>query len=198
VKAILTKCIEGLALLKAQVRKLQAYFDAMAKMVDYVEEHQLNEFVGYIDGTLPADDKPFVGYNVIDITRQFMFNAVVLVRAWYGLFEDIAQMWVDISAKHLIQGSALVDTLGQEIKKSDDGDGDGGGGGGGGSGGGSGGAPAEDPSQSKALLDVTAKLETWTTEAVDAVAKIAEDVCLRKHDTFPCTNLCADSKTGSR
>jgi hypothetical protein len=195
VKAILTKCIEGLALLKAQVRKLQAYFDAMAKMVDYVEEHQLNEFVGYIDGTLPADDKPFVGYNVIDITRQFMFNAVVLVRAWYGLFEDIAQMWVDISANHLIQGSALVDTLGQEIKKSGDGDGDAGGGGGGGSGGA---APAEDPSQSKTLLEVTAKLETWTTEATDAVAKTAEDVGLRKRDTFPCTNLCADSKRGSR
>ncbi|KAI1269760.1 hypothetical protein F5Y18DRAFT_109365 [Xylariaceae sp. FL1019] len=116
VKAILTKCIEALVQLKAQVRKLVTYFSAMAEMLDYVETNELKKLTDQAGMVLDDNKDTFGGFQMIDMTRQIIFNSSILIRAYFSLFADIAQMWVEISAKHLSRGTDLLGELGNETR----------------------------------------------------------------------------------
>ena len=95
-----------------------SFFSALADIIEYVEGNEVKIFTDYVEGITPQDQHSFAGFTLIDITRQAILNSAVLVRAYFSLFADIAQMLVEISAKHLEPGTLLLDKLGQEVQQS--------------------------------------------------------------------------------
>ena len=86
-------------------------------MIEYVEGNEIKIFTDYVQGITPEDQHPLAGFTLIDVTRQAILNSAILVRAYFSLFADIAQMLVEISAQYLQPGTLLLDNLGKEVQQ---------------------------------------------------------------------------------
>ncbi|KAI5839417.1 hypothetical protein DFP73DRAFT_501746 [Morchella snyderi] len=114
IKVILTKCIEALVTLKAQIRKLVNFFKALAEITSFVEKYHVQPFLDSID--IIADEEPSIsGFTYTDMQRQVLFNATIMIRAYFGLFRDIAGMYI-LSTKDLDEGFNLLDQLAQDTE----------------------------------------------------------------------------------
>ena len=121
-------------------------------MIDYVESNEVKKLADNVDMVLADNANTFGGFQMVDITRQIIFNMSILIRAYSSLLADIAQMWVEISAKHLDQGSQLLDDLEKETQDSETG------------------------KPSSALSKKIADLKTWSGKANEDIKTMAEDV----------------------
>lgn len=120
-------------------------------MISYIEGDELNRFTDYVNGVVEDDRRSLNGFTTIDITRQIIFNSTILIRAYFSLFADIAQMWVEISAMHLVMGASLVDGLAGEVQNATSGN-------------------------TGVLNKRISDLKKWTGDATDSIKKIAKEV----------------------
>lgn len=71
IKRILVKCMHTLASLKTEVSNLARFFLAVGKLIDYVTDTQVLEFIKYLETLGTAGDGPSIaGFTFTDFRRQ--------------------------------------------------------------------------------------------------------------------------------
>ena len=125
-------------------------------MIEYVEGQELKIFTDYVEGVTPEDQRSVAGFGLIDLTRQAIFNSALLIRAYFSLFADIAQMLVTVSADYLQPGASILDKISSEVQSAQPTD--------------------QDKPNSPALINNIAELKKWTTTATTKISEMAKSV----------------------
>ena len=161
--------------LKQQVTNLVRFFKAMSTVVEMSIKPYIDPFLNSVkalvaaDGTGPNKDLKIGDYTLMDLQRsvsflpllfyflgdrsawqtQQIYSAVLVMRSYFAVFGDIAKMWTQISPNYIMPGLGLCDDLSRTSYDRD----------------------------SRRMQEKVKNLESWSTNASDAIAKIASEVC---------------------
>lgn len=154
---VLTKCIQTLVVLKAEVGKLVSFFKAIAEIVNVVKEYHVKDFIDHVTNA-KRTYLEIGGYTYTHLQRQIVFNAMLMIRAYFELFKDIASMYVKFDTKHLKGADRLLGDLSMESRDAVENI-DGGG--------------EVDPTSITAIKKL---LQDWTNTAIDGVEAVVTEV----------------------
>lgn len=100
------------------------------------------------DGTDPYKDLRIGNYTYTDFQRSQLYSAAVTMRAYFGVFGDIAKMWVQLSKDSIMPGLRMCDELSVTV---------------------------DDKDASAQMKKKIADLNNWANDAVDRVQKISQE-----------------------
>jgi hypothetical protein len=89
-----------------------------------------------------------------------VFSAAVTLRSYFGVFGDIARMWVQLSKDNIFPGLKMCDELS---------------------------VTSEDPAQMKRKV---AELDMWSRDAAQRISQLAREVNITYHIVPPCVLTC--------
>ncbi|KAJ4380921.1 hypothetical protein N0V85_008717 [Neurospora sp. IMI 360204] len=154
IKRVLIECIKLIINLKQQVTNLVRFFKAMEALVEMCIKFQVEPFLQTVnaivaaDGTDPNKDLKIGDYTYTDFQRSQLYSAAVTMRAYFGVFGDIAKMWVQLSKDSIMPGLRMCDELSVTV---------------------------DDKDGAAQMRRKIADLNQWSTDAVDRVKKIAQE-----------------------
>ncbi|KAK3505269.1 hypothetical protein B0T13DRAFT_485904 [Neurospora crassa] len=154
IKRVLIECIKLIINLKEQVTNLVRFFKAMESLVEMCIRFHVDPFLETVnlivaaDGTDPYKDLKIGNYTYTDFQRSQLYSAAVTMRAYFGVFGDIAKMWVQLSKDSIMPGLKMCDELSVTL---------------------------DDQDASAQMKKKIAVLNQWATDAVDQVQKLAQD-----------------------
>jgi len=122
IKAILVKCIDILVQLKSQINRLVSFFSAVSTLVDHVVQDQVEPFITYLNATTGSDEpeRTILNFSFTDLQRQLIFGFSLNIRAYFDLFRDIAEMYIEVHNKHMRPGLELVNSMQTEYNNISD------------------------------------------------------------------------------
>ena len=82
---------------------------------------------------------------------KHVFNAVVTIRSYFGVFADIAKMWITLSTEYIMPGLQMVDECAESAGTSGE-------------------------AAANALKDTVQRLQGWSATASKAVSDLAAKV----------------------
>jgi hypothetical protein len=184
IKDILFECIKLVITLKTQITNLVRFFKAIATVVELAVKYHVKPFIDTLksitaaDGTDPEKEYKIGNFTLTDYQRsvsrifpyhlpvclpstdaeviQNVYNSTLTIRAYFGLFGDIASMWVKVSVDSIMPGLKLCD----ELSVGEDGT----------------------PNDLDTMKAKAAALESWSQDAQDRVKSIAKEV---RYDLLP-------------
>lgn len=133
---------------------LVRFFKAMEAIIEMCIRFHVEPFLETIkmivaaDGTDPYKDLKIGNYTYTDFQRSQLYSAAVTMRAYFGVFGDIAKMWVQLSKDSIMPGLSLCDDLANT---------------------------ADDKDASAQMKKKIVELNKWATEAVERVQRIAQE-----------------------
>ncbi|KAK1777277.1 hypothetical protein QBC45DRAFT_417155 [Copromyces sp. CBS 386.78] len=154
IKRVLIECIKLIINLKQQVTNLVRFFKAMEALVEMCIRFHVEPFLETVkmivaaDGTDPYKDLKIGNYTYTDFQRSQLYSAAVTMRAYFGVFGDIAKMWVQLSKDSIMPGLNMCDELSVTV---------------------------DDKDGAAQMRKKIADLNKWATDAIDRVQKIAEE-----------------------
>ncbi|KAI1503119.1 hypothetical protein F5X99DRAFT_376958 [Biscogniauxia marginata] len=122
IKAILIKCIDILVQLKSQINRLVAFFSAISTLVDHVVADQVEPFIEYLSASTHIDkpERSILNFSFTDFQRQMIFSFSLNVRAYFELFRDIADMYLDVDRQFIRPGLEMVNNMQTEYNNTSD------------------------------------------------------------------------------
>ncbi|KAI0468837.1 hypothetical protein F4859DRAFT_524009 [Xylaria cf. heliscus] len=122
IKAILIKCIDILVQLKSQINRLVAFFSAVSTLVDHVVDDQVGPFIEYLKASTGIDqpERSILNFSFTDFQRQMIFSFSLNTRAYFELFRDIADMYLDVDQQFIRPGLEMVNNMQTEYNNSSD------------------------------------------------------------------------------
>ncbi|TVY67615.1 hypothetical protein Focb16_v002486 [Fusarium oxysporum f. sp. cubense] len=127
IKRILIECIKLIIDLKDQITSLVRFFKAIGAIVDTCVKFHVEPFLDTIKAITAENDDPNKDYRVGDYTltdlqRSQVYSAAVTLRSYFGVFGDIAKMWVTLSKENVVPGLKMCDELSVTANEKDPGD----------------------------------------------------------------------------
>ncbi|KAI8623310.1 hypothetical protein F5Y19DRAFT_458989 [Xylariaceae sp. FL1651] len=148
IKSILIECIKLVINLKDQITNLVRFFNGMSQAIDLTVQLHVNPFIDQISGVADPNGGYLLGkYTMEDLLRSGVYNAAVIVRSYFGVFGDIAKMWIQLSAESVMPGLRLCDELSVTMDQTD----------------------------SSSMKRKVMELEKWSVEASARVSKLASE-----------------------
>ncbi|KAF4949191.1 hypothetical protein FGADI_9048 [Fusarium gaditjirri] len=126
IKRILIECIKLIIDLKDQITSLVRFFRAIGAIVDTCVKYHVEPFLDTIkaitaDGDDPNKDYRVGDYTLTDLQRSQVYSAAVTLRSYFGVFGDIAKMWVTLSKENVLPGLMMCDELAVTADEKDPG-----------------------------------------------------------------------------
>jgi hypothetical protein len=161
--------------LKSQIENLFRFFQTISSTLKLVVKLHVNPFIETIqtsvaaDGTDPSKRLVVGNYTLADYQRtvrtfvyrlcctnepnykQTLYEATLTIRAYFGVFGDIARLWVKLSQANIFPGLKLCDELS---------------------------VTAQDPILMRRKV---VQLEAWSQEASSRIEQIAREVSSAAH-----------------
>src|SRR5262249_27327580 len=107
--------------MKEQVNRLVTFFHAMTVIVDIACSAKATKFVEYLTHKTEGDRLTHIGgFTITDFMRQTILTLALMIRAYFGLFIDVASMYTDISTKFITPGVGKIEKLGFVITGEDE------------------------------------------------------------------------------
>ncbi|GAB1312821.1 hypothetical protein MFIFM68171_03031 [Madurella fahalii] len=146
IKKVPIECIKLIVQLKQQIMNLCRFFAALNSSIEAVAKYTAASFIEQIKG---GDGGKRVGnYTLTDLTRTLIYRNVITIRAYFGVFGDIATMWMRLSNDNVMTGLSIGDDM------------------------------VLNRGNMNALQAKAAKLQQWSTGAQETVRYIAERVSI--------------------
>ncbi|KAL2163035.1 hypothetical protein VTH06DRAFT_6871 [Thermothelomyces fergusii] len=149
IKEVLRHCIALMVQLKAQITNLCLFFGCLSQTIEAAVDHTVTPFIKWISNATMGDGKKVGCYTLTDLTRTTIYHSAITIRAYFGVFHDIASMWVDLSQDYIMPGVNMVEQLGLH-------DGNG-----------------KDKSDADALRAKVARLEKWSHDSMKSIHDIS-------------------------
>ncbi|KAI1855398.1 hypothetical protein JX266_000263 [Neoarthrinium moseri] len=116
IKRILIECIKLILNLKDQITNLVRFFRGIASIVEVCVKYHVGPFIATVKAITSDGDDPNEAYKVGDYTftdfqRSQVYSAAVTLRSYFGVFGDIAKMWVTLSKDNVLPGLRMCDEL---------------------------------------------------------------------------------------
>ncbi|KAI1869369.1 hypothetical protein JX265_006459 [Neoarthrinium moseri] len=116
IKRILIECIKLILNLKDQITNLVRFFRGIASIVEVCVKYHVEPFIATVKAITSDGDDPNEAYKVGDYTftdfqRSQVYSAAVTLRSYFGVFGDIAKMWVTLSKDNVLPGLRMCDEL---------------------------------------------------------------------------------------
>ncbi|KAL5589346.1 hypothetical protein FOVSG1_011213 [Fusarium oxysporum f. sp. vasinfectum] len=126
IKRILIECIKLIIDLKDQITSLVRFFKAIGAIVETCVKFHVEPFLDTIKAITAENDDPNKDYRVGDYTltdlqRSQVYSAAVTLRSYFGVFGDIAKMWVTLSKENVLPGLKMCDELSVTANEQDPG-----------------------------------------------------------------------------
>lgn len=114
--------------MKHDIANLVTFFKGLSILIEHVVDKRVRVFVNHIKGDFSTDDsggtdadsvvrvdpQAKIGdFRLVDAEREFLYRTVVTIRSFFSLFADVANMWIDMSAKNITPGMKILDSLGK-------------------------------------------------------------------------------------
>ncbi|KAJ6261693.1 hypothetical protein Dda_2491 [Drechslerella dactyloides] len=165
VQSVLIACVGIIATMTTAVRKVGRFFKSISDTVGLIVKNVVKEFLQSSKdaeaekaGVTADDMKQYqvAGFTFEETVRTGLHEGIVSIMGYYGLFGDIATMWVGLSRDHLSPGIDMATELSKLAGPPDLSH------------------PVTHDAQ-QAIADKNKVLNEWTTRATDAVQKIVGD-----------------------
>ncbi|KAF7622419.1 hypothetical protein F9C07_2286161 [Aspergillus flavus] len=108
VRRVLRDCISYLIQLKDNVRKLTIFFSTLSMLVGSAVEKQV---IPFIQLTKEVGDDRTQGNLVNQFTVNTILQYALNVAANFSLYQDIANMYIEVNDNHILKGLTLVDEM---------------------------------------------------------------------------------------
>lgn len=98
--------------LKDEIDNLLRFFDAVAQLVQVCTDFQVQEFLDFLANQVDRlDGGAIAGFTFGDFRRQEVFTMVIMIRAYYVVFNRIANMYTNTSKDNIMPGIKMVNRL---------------------------------------------------------------------------------------
>ncbi|KAL7812143.1 hypothetical protein V8C44DRAFT_349556 [Trichoderma aethiopicum] len=112
IKRILVKCIELLVPLKSHISRLVGFFGAVKTVIDNVVNEKVDNFLDTLKSVTGANDEASIlNFSLTDLERQMIFGCSLSIRAYFDLFQDISDMYLNIYNTFIRQGLEMVNEM---------------------------------------------------------------------------------------
>ncbi|EIN12622.1 hypothetical protein PUNSTDRAFT_130880 [Punctularia strigosozonata HHB-11173 SS5] len=108
VRRVLLDCIRFLIDVKEKIRILVQFFSTLSALVDAACDHQVKPFKESVKSYMNDAN----GRDALNQEFQIIFRFVVTISAYFGLFRDVASMYLEVDTRYIMPGVKLVDQLG--------------------------------------------------------------------------------------
>ncbi|KAK6518151.1 hypothetical protein TWF506_005311 [Arthrobotrys conoides] len=154
IKDVLIKSIALMIRMKAQITKLVRFFSSVATMISVVDKTSVQPLIEEITIAVGGNLNHIEGYSLDIFIRTAIFQAIVGINTYFGVFKDVADMWVQLAENYFDNGVSLAEELGDTALYLDD---------------------EDSPRVRAEMHDKAVKLDNWVDEAKKAVEKITTE-----------------------
>ncbi|KAK7225016.1 hypothetical protein V2G26_013019 [Clonostachys chloroleuca] len=154
IRAILISCIQLIINLKQNITDLLRFFNSLSVIIEVAVKTHVEPFLETVTSivTNGQSDKELIkiaDYSLVDLERTTVFSAVVTIRSYFGVFSDIANMWIKLSNDNIMPGLRICDQCASSL--------------------------SDDPNAAQTLKKLVDGLNVWAAKASQNVATLAGD-----------------------
>ncbi|KAK6329599.1 hypothetical protein TWF718_003565 [Orbilia javanica] len=154
VRDVLIKSIALMIRMKSQLTNLVKFFNSVATMISVVNKTAVTPLIEEMTIALGGNLNNIKDYSLDTFIRTAIFQAVVGISTYFGVFQDIAKMWVQLTKEHFNEGISLAEKAGDSAHYLENGN----------------------SQKVKEELHAKAKeLDKWVEEAKDAVVSVTTE-----------------------